>query len=85
MGHRSARAGSELVLVEFWASWRGPCWAEIPHMKEAYAKSGDQGFEIFSFTVDDDRLDWEIASEEEDLPWLDTGKGMEHRRRLHTA
>ena len=85
MGHRSARAGSELVLVEFWASWRGPCRAEIPHMKEAYAKSGDQGFEIFSFTVDDDRLDWEIASEEEDLPWLDTGKGMEHRRRLHTA
>ena len=76
------RAHSRVVLVEFWASWCGPCRAEIPHMKEAYAKYGDQGFEILSFTVDDDRLDWEIASEEEDLPWLDTGMGMEHEAAL---
>ena len=37
---------------------------------------------FFSFTVDDDRLDWEIASEEEDLPWFDTGMGMEHEAAL---
>ena len=72
------RADSQVVLVEFWASWCGPCRVEIPHMKEAYERYGDQGFEILSFTVDEDRLDWEIASEEEDLPWFDTGMGMEH-------
>ena len=76
------RADSRLVLVEFWASWCGPCRVEIPHMKEAYAKYGDRGFEILSFTVDEDRLDWEIASEEEDLPWYDTGMGMEHEAAL---
>ena len=76
------RADSELVLVEFWASWCGPCRVEIPHMKQAYAKYGDQGFEILSFTVDEDRLDWEIASEEEDLPWFDTGMGLEHEASL---
>ena len=76
------RADSRLVLVEFWASWCGPCRVEIPHMKEAYAKYGGQGFEILSFTIDEDRLDWEIASEEEDLPWLDTGMGKEHEAPL---
>ena len=76
------RADSRVVLVEFWASWCGPCRAEIPHMKEAYAKYGDQGFEILSFTIDEDRLDWEIASEDEDLPWLDTGMGKEHEAPL---
>lgn len=69
------RADSEIVLVEFWASWCGPCRVEIPHMKEAYKQYQDAGFEIVSFTIDDDREDWEIASEEEDIPWLNLGMG----------
>ena len=73
-----ARQGKEVVLVEFWASWCGPCRVEIPHMKQAYADYGPLGFEIFSFTVDDEREDWEEASEEEQLPWIDAGMGMDH-------
>ena len=73
-----ASEGKEVVLLEFWASWCGPCRAEIPHMKQAYAKYGPMGFEIFSFTVDDDREDWVEASEEEGLPWVDAGMGLEH-------
>lgn len=69
------RAESEIVLVEFWASWCGPCRVEIPHMKEAYKQYQDAGFEIVSFTIDDDREDWEIASEEEEIPWLNLGMG----------
>lgn len=74
----SARDGKAVVLVEFWASWCGPCLAEIPHMKQAYADYGPLGFEIFSFTVDDEREDWEEASDEEALPWINAGMGMDH-------
>lgn len=71
------RADSRYLLVEFWASWCGPCRVEIPHMKQAYERFRDKGFEIVSFTVDEDREDWVEASEEEDLPWYDLGMGFE--------
>ncbi len=73
-----AREGKEIVLVEFWASWCGPCRVEIPHMKQAYEDYGPRGFEIFSFTVDDEREDWVEASEEEGLPWINAGMGLDH-------
>ena len=69
------RANSRYVLLEFWASWCGPCRVEIPHMKEAYARYHEKGFEIVSFTIDNDRLDWEEASAEEELPWINLGMG----------
>ena len=71
------RANSKVVLVEFWASWCGPCRVEIPHMKEAYERYRGKGFEIVSFTIDNEREDWEIASEEEQLPWHNLGMGEE--------
>ena len=46
------RADSRYLLVEFWASWCGPCRVEIPHMKQAYDRFRDKGFEIVSFTIE---------------------------------
>ena len=66
-----------LVLLEFWASWCGPCRVEIPHMKKAYERFKDKGFEIVSFTIDNSKEDWELASEEEELPWPNLGMGQE--------
>jgi len=64
---------NEYVLVEFWASWCGPCRAEIPHMKEAYEKYHGMGFEIVSVSLDEEHEDWQEASIEEQIPWIDVG------------
>jgi thiol-disulfide isomerase/thioredoxin len=42
----------KVTLIDFWATWCGPCRAELPHLKDAYAKYKDRGFEIVGVSLD---------------------------------
>lgn len=61
---------AEYILLDFWASWCGPCKAEIPSMKKAYEKFHDQGFEIVSVSVDQKVDAWKAALVQFQMPWI---------------
>lgn len=65
---------NEFVLVEFWASWCGPCIGAIPALKDLYSSYNLHGFEIVSISLDDNRDPWVEASAAYKLPWVNLGE-----------
>ena len=57
------------TLIDFWASWCGPCLLQVPDLKEAQAAYGEKGFQIFSVSADTKEKKWKDAIVEYDLDW----------------
>lgn len=71
----------KVLVLDFWASWCGPCRKEIPTMKGIYEEFKGKGVEFLSVSIDSKKEAWEKALSEEAMPWIqgwtpDAGKSV---------
>ena len=65
----TAKLKGKVILIDFWATWCMPCLMEIPHIREAYEKYHDKGFEVLSISTDEDKEALKNFVASKKIPW----------------
>ena len=78
-------AKNKITVIDFWASWCGPCRQEMPFMLEMFSKYKDKGLGIVGISLDEDSDSWKAATQQLNIPWTQMSdlKGWENAIAKH--
>lgn len=63
-------AKHDITLIDFWASWCGPCRAEMPNVVALYEENSSKGFGVIGISLDEDKDKWQSAVKSLNMTWL---------------